>query len=143
MLTEKLNLSDLQSTQVRNFDATAAYAQQKRQQVIMTEMYAQKYPDIKFSSMHPGWADTPGEIFKHYFDSSVIYPVMKLNDINVKTAWPVWVVFPLESFEDFQAFLAITLQKYLSNLLLQLGHSSAKSFTQVLYSTIIAVLIRE
>ena len=89
MLTEKLNLSDLQSTQVRNFDATAAYAQQKRQQVIMTEMYAQKYPDIKFSSMHPGWADTPGEIYKHNFDSCVIYPVMKPNYINVKTAWPV------------------------------------------------------
>ena len=68
---------------------------------------------------------------------------MKLNDINVKTAWPVWLVFPLDSFEDFQAFLAITLQKYLSKLVLQLGHSSAKSFTQVLYSTIIGVLIRE
>jgi len=59
MLTEKLNLSDLQSIGGRNFDATAAYAQQKRQQVIMTEMCAEKYPDIKFSSMHPGWADTP------------------------------------------------------------------------------------
>lgn len=60
MLTEKLNLADLQSTEASKFDATAAYAQQKRQQVIMTEIYADRYPEIKFSSMHPGWADTPG-----------------------------------------------------------------------------------
>ena len=71
MLTEKLNLSDLQSIGGRNFDATAAYAQQKRQQVIMTEMCAEKYPDIKFSSMHPGWADTPGEIISQ----CLVYPV--------------------------------------------------------------------
>ena len=25
----------------------------------MTEQYAKQYPDIHFSSMHPGWADTP------------------------------------------------------------------------------------
>merc|ERR1719282_1156203 len=35
------------------------YAQQKRQQVIMTEQYAEQHPDIFWASMHPGWADTP------------------------------------------------------------------------------------
>ncbi|KAF6031243.1 DHRS12 [Bugula neritina] len=58
MLTEKLKVADLQSEKMKPFDGTSAYAQQKRQQVIMTEMYAQQSPNVKFSSMHPGWADT-------------------------------------------------------------------------------------
>jgi len=62
MLTEKLKVADLQSEKMKPFDGTSAYAQQKRQQVIMTEMYAQQSPNVKFSSMHPGWADTIGSI---------------------------------------------------------------------------------
>ena len=42
-----------------NFDGTTAYAQNKRQQIIMTEQYALQHPDIFWASMHPGWADTP------------------------------------------------------------------------------------
>lgn len=60
MLVQKLNLNDLQFEQMKPFDGTMAYAQNKRQQVIMTEQYAAKYPNIHFSCMHPGWADTPG-----------------------------------------------------------------------------------
>jgi len=58
MLTHKLDANDLQ-TENKTFDATMVYAQNKRQQVIMTEQYAKKYPEITFTSMHPGWADTP------------------------------------------------------------------------------------
>lgn len=39
-------------------DATSVYAQNKRQQVVFTEKLAEQYPQINFSSMHPGWADT-------------------------------------------------------------------------------------
>jgi dehydrogenase/reductase SDR family protein 12 len=42
---------------------TMAYAQNKRQQVVMTEWYAKTWPSVHFSCMHPGWADTPGEYF--------------------------------------------------------------------------------
>lgn len=59
MLVQKLNTSDLQFEKLTPFDGTMAYAQNKRQQVVMTEVYAKKYPEIHFSSMHPGWADTP------------------------------------------------------------------------------------
>ncbi|XP_060073048.1 dehydrogenase/reductase SDR family member 12-like [Ylistrum balloti] len=59
MLVQKLNGSDLQFEKMNPFDGTMAYAQNKRQQVVMTEQYAKKYPDIHFSCMHPGWADTP------------------------------------------------------------------------------------
>ncbi|XP_013784519.1 dehydrogenase/reductase SDR family member 12-like [Limulus polyphemus] len=60
MLVQKLNVNDLQFQSMIPFDGTMAYAQNKRQQVIMTEKYAEKYPGVHFSCMHPGWADTPG-----------------------------------------------------------------------------------
>nr|CAH0105053.1 unnamed protein product [Daphnia galeata] len=59
MLVQKLNVDDWQLEKEKKFDGTMAYAQNKRQQVVMTEQYAMKYPDIHFSVMHPGWADTP------------------------------------------------------------------------------------
>lgn len=41
------------------YDGTMAYAQNKRQQVEMTEWWSSQYPSIHWSVMHPGWADTP------------------------------------------------------------------------------------
>lgn len=58
MLTQKLDLENLQFEKGA-FDGTMAYAQNKRQQVILTERWAAQHKDIHFSSMHPGWADTP------------------------------------------------------------------------------------
>ncbi|XP_034417326.1 dehydrogenase/reductase SDR family member 12 isoform X2 [Cyclopterus lumpus] len=58
MLTQKLNVDDLQFEKGA-FDGTAAYAQNKRQQVILTDRWASQHKEIHFSSMHPGWADTP------------------------------------------------------------------------------------
>jgi len=57
MLTQKLMLDDLQYEK-GTFDGTAAYAQQKRQQVCITEEWARAYPKIHFSTTHPGWVDT-------------------------------------------------------------------------------------
>jgi len=59
MLTNKMDFQDLNFEKMMPFDGTMAYAQNKRQQVIMTEQYALKHPNIYFASMHPGWADTP------------------------------------------------------------------------------------
>ncbi|KAI1885440.1 hypothetical protein AGOR_G00220210 [Albula goreensis] len=58
MLVQKLNVDDLQFEK-GPFDGTMAYAQNKRQQVILTERWAGQHKEIHFSSMHPGWADTP------------------------------------------------------------------------------------
>uniref|UniRef100_A0A670HXT7 Dehydrogenase/reductase 12 n=1 Tax=Podarcis muralis TaxID=64176 RepID=A0A670HXT7_PODMU len=58
MLVQKLDVSNLQSENVA-FDGTMVYAQNKRQQVVMTEQWAKAHPSVHFSSMHPGWADTP------------------------------------------------------------------------------------
>lgn len=59
MLVMKMDPHDLQFENFRNFDGTYAYAQNKRQQVVMTRRWAEQYPNVHFSSMHPGWADTP------------------------------------------------------------------------------------
>ncbi|XP_027578953.1 dehydrogenase/reductase SDR family member 12 isoform X2 [Pipra filicauda] len=58
MLVQKLNISDLQSEN-GTFDGTMVYAQNKRQQVVLTERWAKAHRNIHFSVMHPGWADTP------------------------------------------------------------------------------------
>ncbi|MCL4114449.1 UNVERIFIED_CONTAM: hypothetical protein GTU68_002439 [Idotea baltica] len=59
MLVQRLDKDDLQFEKLKPFDGTMAYAQNKRQQVVMTEQYSKMYPGVHFSSMHPGWADTP------------------------------------------------------------------------------------
>ena len=41
MLVQKLNPNDLQFENMKPFDGTMAYAQNKRQQIVMTEQYAQ------------------------------------------------------------------------------------------------------
>ncbi|XP_077987957.1 dehydrogenase/reductase SDR family member 12-like [Glandiceps talaboti] len=57
--TMKLDYKDFTSAGMNPFDGTFVYAQNKRQQIIMMEMLAKKHSNIHFSSMHPGWADTP------------------------------------------------------------------------------------
>lgn len=59
MLTHKLDPVDLNHKNMRKFDGTMVYAQNKRQQVVMTEHLAKKFPKVYFASMHPGWSDTP------------------------------------------------------------------------------------
>jgi len=71
MLVQKLNVNDLQFSKMSPFDGTMAYAQNKRQQIVMTEWWSdvQNKPaydmlnpsnnDIKYYVMHPGWTDTP------------------------------------------------------------------------------------
>ncbi|KAL3313148.1 Dehydrogenase/reductase SDR member 12 [Cichlidogyrus casuarinus] len=65
MLVKKLDHADPSNTQhwqthPNKFDGTMVYAQNKRQQVVMTEEWARMYPTIRFFSMHPGWSSTPG-----------------------------------------------------------------------------------
>lgn len=59
MLVNKLDAKDLNFEKVKTFDGTFAYAQNKRQQVVMTEDLAKRWKQVHFSTMHPGWADTP------------------------------------------------------------------------------------
>ena len=60
MYTQKMSLEDL-SWEARPFDGVEAYAQTKRAEVILTELWAEhlRGTGIACFSMHPGWADTP------------------------------------------------------------------------------------
>lgn len=55
----KLDLRVLQG-EVKTFDGVTAYAQTKRAQVIVNELWAAREPRVTFCAMHPGWADTTG-----------------------------------------------------------------------------------
>lgn len=61
MYSAKVEPDDLQFAR-RDYTGTAAYAGTKRGQVILTEMWAERFPaqEIVFHSMHPGWAATSG-----------------------------------------------------------------------------------
>lgn len=59
MYLQKLDLSDLLFKK-RSYNKYIGYANAKRAQVILSELFSKKYPQYLFSSMHPGWADTRG-----------------------------------------------------------------------------------
>lgn len=61
MYTAKLDTDDLQSAE-GSFDGVRAYAQTKRAEVILTELWAERLHErgVIVHSMHPGWVDTPG-----------------------------------------------------------------------------------
>jgi NAD(P)-dependent dehydrogenase (short-subunit alcohol dehydrogenase family) len=61
MYTRRLNLSDLDWRQ-RSYDGVIAYAESKRAQVVLTELWAERLEGqgVDVNAVHPGWADTPG-----------------------------------------------------------------------------------
>ena len=60
MYTARLRVDDLQWSR-DPFDGVAAYAQNKRAQVILNELWVEHLPaHITTNCMHPGWAATPG-----------------------------------------------------------------------------------
>jgi NAD(P)-dependent dehydrogenase (short-subunit alcohol dehydrogenase family) len=61
MYTQKLDLDNLQSEHGK-YDGAAVYARTKRAEVLLTEIWAQKFAGtgVMFYAMHPGWVDTPG-----------------------------------------------------------------------------------
>jgi len=63
MYSQRISISNLQNDQ-GEYKGAAAYARTKRGQVILTEMWAEQLKDagVTVSSMHPGWADTPGVV---------------------------------------------------------------------------------
>ncbi len=72
MYLQKLNLADL-LFEKRSYSKYTGYANVKRAQVILSELFSKKFPQYLFSSMHPGWADTPGvrysmPLFKRLFN---------------------------------------------------------------------------
>ena len=60
MYTRRLNVCD-PNWQEREYDGVVAYAETKRAQVVLAELWAEEFrgTSVVVNSMHPGWADTP------------------------------------------------------------------------------------
>jgi NAD(P)-dependent dehydrogenase (short-subunit alcohol dehydrogenase family) len=60
MYTRRLNVRD-PNWEERTFDGVLAYAETKRAQVVLAELWAEELrgTSVVVNSMHPGWADTP------------------------------------------------------------------------------------
>jgi NAD(P)-dependent dehydrogenase (short-subunit alcohol dehydrogenase family) len=61
MYTQRLDLDDV-GWRTRPYDGVKAYAETKRAQVVLAELFAEELGSagIVVNAMHPGWADTPG-----------------------------------------------------------------------------------
>lgn len=61
MYAQRLDLSDV-NWRTRPYDGVKAYAETKRAQVILSELWAEELREsgVVVNAMHPGWADTPG-----------------------------------------------------------------------------------
>lgn len=61
MYARRIRVDDLQWKK-RRFDGAAAYAETKRAEVILTELWAERLAErgVDVHCMHPGWADTGG-----------------------------------------------------------------------------------
>ena len=61
MYTRRLDLDDPQWRK-RPYDGVLAYAETKRAQVVLAELWAEEMraEGVRVNAMHPGWADTPG-----------------------------------------------------------------------------------
>lgn len=63
MYTRKLALDDPDWVRRRDdYDGTVAYAETKRAQVVLAELWAEalRGTRVRVNAMHPGWAETPG-----------------------------------------------------------------------------------
>jgi NAD(P)-dependent dehydrogenase (short-subunit alcohol dehydrogenase family) len=60
MYTRGLNLDD-PNWEKRSYDGVTAYAETKRAQVVLSELWARELAgsSVVVNAMHPGWADTP------------------------------------------------------------------------------------
>lgn len=60
MYTRRLSLDDA-NWERRDYDGVVAYAETKRAQVVLAELWAEQFAGTRVvvNAMHPGWADTP------------------------------------------------------------------------------------
>jgi NAD(P)-dependent dehydrogenase (short-subunit alcohol dehydrogenase family) len=61
MYAQRIDVDDLQTAR-QHYDGPRVYARTKREEVILTELWAERLrgDGIVVHAMHPGWAETPG-----------------------------------------------------------------------------------
>ena len=103
MYTQRLDLADLVTPRVP-FHGSRTYANAKRAQVVLNEMWARR-PEARgvvFHAMHPGWADTPGVQASLPRFRSVMRPVLRSPAQGADTI--VWLTSAAEPLRTNGAF---------------------------------------
>lgn len=75
--------------QQRGYDGVRAYAEHKRMQVMLTQRWAELWPQRLVNAMHPGWADTPGVAKSLPGFSKLMRPFLRDAKQGIDTA--VWL----------------------------------------------------
>lgn len=90
MYAAGLTVSELQMS-AEQYNGTKQYALAKRAQVTLNEMWAERFGEsgIRFHSMHPGWADTPGVDASLPTFSKLMGPLLRTPDQGADTL--VWL----------------------------------------------------
>ena len=91
MYTQPLRIDDPEF-QLGNYNGTAAYARTKRMQVVLAQLWAQRFDGqgVAVHAMHPGWASTPGISDSLPVFSRVVGPILRNADEGADTA--VWLL---------------------------------------------------
>lgn len=103
MYSERIRPDDLQFKNGR-YTGTAAYARTKRGQVILTEMWAQRFEGtgVVVHSMHPGWARTAGVESSLPTFYRLMGPLLRTSDQGADTI--VWLATAPEVVETSGRF---------------------------------------
>jgi NAD(P)-dependent dehydrogenase (short-subunit alcohol dehydrogenase family) len=90
MYTARIRPDTLEAP-VAGYKGSVAYAQTKRGQVILTEMYADRLKDrgVVFHSMHPGWAKTEGVATSLPTFNTLLKPLLRTPEQGADTI--VWL----------------------------------------------------
>ena len=103
MYTAPLTVSSLEM-EADEYKGAEQYARAKRAQVTLNELWAERFGHlgIRFHSLHPGWADTPGVDASLPTFSKVMGPLLRTAEQGADTL--VWLAaddVPLESNGQF------------------------------------------
>ena len=87
---QRLDLDDLQNA-IPPYSGTRAYARAKRAQVALIREWSRRLGPrgVRFDSMHPGWADTPGLAESLPTFSKVMRPILRTPAEGIDTL--VWL----------------------------------------------------
>lgn len=90
MYTQRIDLDRLQGL-ADSYDGVSAYAQTKRAQVILNELWAERLSSagVVSHAMHPGWADTPGVASSLPRFRAVMRPLLRTPEQGADTL--VWL----------------------------------------------------
>lgn len=84
----------------QRYDGTKQYAIAKRMQVTLNEIDATNHPNVTFSAMHPGWADTPGVRSSLPGFAKVTAPILRTAEQGADTI--VWLAATGRRYESGQ-----------------------------------------